>query len=95
MLTLRLTKYIFKAMVAKYIVFEVERIGQTQEAVVFSQFLSHAQVASAGIGKPTSAGFCHIHANGVDVWGCSASLGLSTANQDARLIKNQITHPNK
>lgn len=79
-------------MVAKYIVFEVERIGKTQEVVVFSQFLSHAQVASVGIGKPISAGFCHIHNEGVDVWGGSLSLGISTATSDARLIKNQITH---
>lgn len=70
---------------AKYVVIEYAPLCGLRVPVILPKDLEHSSARS--IGKPVSAGFCAIAANGqVTTWGNSISLGVGSNDGDAALI---------
>lgn len=76
---------------SKYV---VGRIGQLEYAIVFDEGLSHSAAGRAfQHGEIISAGFCHLDADGVKVYGESYSLKVASRPEDKELVGRAMSHP--
>lgn len=75
-------------MAAKYIVFDDPMVGPM--AIIFPNFMIHADVARSMKRIPLSAGFVTISGGDVHIWGKSITLGCKSEPRDRGLIKRML-----
>jgi hypothetical protein len=81
---------------AKYLVGEIRSShGQEQCAVVFSELITHSDVARVFVpGTVVSGGFCHYTDEGVKVYGESISARVKcNPAVDEELVGRAMAHP--
>ena len=75
----------------KYIVLDQ---GGIEQPIVFSEAMTHKNVADGFFSPVVSAGFCYIYSERdsveVSVWGRSESLNINGRREDANLIRRAI-----